>query len=265
MSKNFELLSQLEGPLTTFQPWPAAAAPGILTVPRAETVKETPTAPAPILTAPRVETVKETPTEEENTLVQRVFFLPGQDAPRSVVFCGVDQGDDSSSMCARVSEILAARAAGRVCLIDADRHSPSLYARYGIENQSGDTDGVGPGVAQNAARQIRGGNLWLSPAGSRTAAREAIASLDRARDQISKLREQFDYVLISAPPVNLSADAIVYGQLADGVILVVKAGSTRRAAAMKAKESLEASNVKLLGAILSERTFPIPEALYRML
>ena len=35
--------------------------------------------------------------------------------------------------------------------------------------------------------------------------------------------------------------------------------------AMKAKESLEASNVRLLGAILSERTFPIPEALYRIL
>jgi polysaccharide biosynthesis transport protein len=261
VSKNFELLSQLEGPLTTIQPRPTADVPGIFTVPRAETVKET----TSTLLVPRVKAGKEVPTEEEKTLVQRVFFLPGQDAPRMVVFCGVDQGDGSSSLCARVSEILAARAAGRVCLIDADRYSPSLLGRYEVENQLGDTDGVGSWVTQSAARQLGGGNLWLLPANSRTAEAEAIASLDRARDQISKLREQFDYVLISAPPVNLSADAMVYGQLADGVILVLKAGATRRAAAMKAKESLEASNVRLLGAILSERTFPIPEAFYRML
>jgi polysaccharide biosynthesis transport protein len=262
MSKNFELLSQLEGPLTMLEPRPAAAAvPGVLTVPRAEPVKET----TSMLTVSRVETGNEAASEEENTLVQRVFFLPGQDAPRAVVFCGVDQGDSASSMCARVSEILAARVAGRVCLIDADRHSPSLHAQYGIENPFEDADGFGRGGAPNASRQIRGGNLWLSPVGSRTAGGELIAAPDCVRSQIADLRQQFDYVLISAPAVNLSADAIVYGQLADGVILVLKAGATRRAAALKAKESLEASNVKLLGAILSERTFPIPEALYRML
>jgi Mrp family chromosome partitioning ATPase len=251
VSKNFELLSQLEGTWTTAPPRPTAVAvPAVHAIPRAESGKVM---------------AEVTASEDENRLVQRVFFLPGPDAPRLVAFCGVDQGDESSLMCARASEILAARATGRVCLIDADRHSPSLHARYGIENQPGDTDGVGPRVAQNAARQVGGGNLWLVPAGSRTAGREGIVFLDCARDQVSILREQFDYVLIAAPPVNLSADAIVFGQLVDGVILVVKAGSTRRAAAMKAKESLEASNVRVLGAILSERTYPIPEALYRML
>ena len=130
MSKNFELLSQLEGPLAMFQPQPAAvAAPTGLTAPHVETVKVMTT----LLAVPQGEIGKEALTEEENTLVQRVFFLPGQDAPRAVVFCGVDQGDGSSSLCARVSEILAARAAGRVCLIDADRYSPSLLGRYEVE------------------------------------------------------------------------------------------------------------------------------------
>jgi Mrp family chromosome partitioning ATPase len=243
------------------QPRPTAAAPGVQAVPHVETVKVT----TSMLIVPRVGAGEEAPTEEDKTLVQRVFFLPGQDAPRTVVFCGVDQGDGSSSLCARAGEILASRATGRVCLIDADRYSPSLLGRYETENQLGDPDEVGSWVTQNAARQIGDGNLWLLPTNSRTAEAESIASLDRARDLISKLREQFDYVLISAPPVSLSADAIVYGQLADGVLLVLKAGSTRRAAAMKAKESLEASSVRLLGAILRERTFPIPEALYRML
>ena len=47
------------------------------------------------------------------------------------------------------------------------------------------------------------------------------------------------------------------------VVLVVQANSTRREAARKGKESLDSANVRLLGVVLNERTFPIPEVLYR--
>jgi len=45
--------------------------------------------------------------------------------------------------------------------------------------------------------------------------------------------------------------------------LVVEANLTRREVARKAKESLESANVRLLGAVLNNRTFPIPETIYR--
>lgn len=247
MSKNFELLSQLGEQHRLFEPGPAVTAPSILARPH-------PTG------------LSGTASEEEVKLVQRVFLLPGRDAPRVVVFCGVDQRDGASPICARASEILATRQAGSVCLMDADLHSPSLHKRYGMEDRLGVTDALlEPGGVKNFAHQIGDGGLWLLPAGSRAGEKGMIVSLDGLRTRITELRVQFDYVLISAPPVNLYSDAILYGQLADGVILVLKANSTRRETAMKVKESLEASNVRLLGAILGERTFPIPEALYRRL
>ena len=55
------------------------------------------------------------------------------------------------------------------------------------------------------------------------------------------------------------------GGLCDGIVLVVEANSTRRVAAQKVKERLHAANARLLGAVLSDRTFPIPEAIYRKL
>jgi Mrp family chromosome partitioning ATPase len=53
--------------------------------------------------------------------------------------------------------------------------------------------------------------------------------------------------------------------LADGVVLVLEANSTRRVTAKKAKQALEAANVRILGTVLNNRTFPIPEGLYRRL
>jgi Mrp family chromosome partitioning ATPase len=49
------------------------------------------------------------------------------------------------------------------------------------------------------------------------------------------------------------------------MVLVVQANSTRRVTAQKVKEKLQAANARLLGTVLSERTFPIPETIYKKL
>ena len=61
------------------------------------------------------------------------------------------------------------------------------------------------------------------------------------------------------------SDALAFGQLTDGFILVVEANATRREAALQVAENLRAANVRILGAVLNQRTFPIPEALYHRL
>jgi Mrp family chromosome partitioning ATPase len=108
--------------------------------------------------------------------------------------------------------------------------------------------------------QTGAGNLWFLPAGSR---RDGIYRYpsDRLRERMMELKKQFDYILIEAPPA-IAANTILIGQMADGVVMVVEAHSTRREIACTAKETLEAAHVTLLGAVLNNRTFPIPEALY---
>lgn len=76
------------------------------------------------------------------------------------------------------------------------------------------------------------------------------------------MRSEFDNVLMDSPPVNLYADACGLGKLADGVILVLESNATRREAARKAKETLEGAHVKLLGAVLNKRRFPVPDSIY---
>ncbi len=204
--------------------------------------------------------------EEEIKLVQRLFLAPRPDAPQAVLFSGIEHGDGCSWICARASETLAAQAQGSVCLVDANLRSPSLHQYFGVENSCGLTDAVlESGPIRNFAQQLTTRSLWLVPCGSRKADLPALLTSDRLQSRIKELRAEFDHVLIDAPPVNLYADAILLGQLADGVILVLESNSTRREAARRAKETLEAAKVRLLGVVLNKRTFPIPEALYRKL
>jgi len=49
------------------------------------------------------------------------------------------------------------------------------------------------------------------------------------------------------------------------VVLVLKANSSRREAARKAVQDLQNAGARILGAILNQRTFPIPQAIYTKL
>ena len=203
--------------------------------------------------------------EETVKFVQRVFVFPNSHSPRVVVFSGVEN-NGSSEICYRTGEVLATQVSGSVCLVDANLRAPSLHQRLRVGMCPGLGEAIArPGPIKTFAARIASGNLWVVPSGSLAAEAQSLFVSDGLRSRMVDLKEEFDYVLIDASPVSSNADAVLLGQSADGIILVVQADSTRREAARIAKETIDNAKVRLLGAILTDRKFPIPEALYRKL
>jgi len=204
--------------------------------------------------------------EEEIKLAQRVFPGTGQDAPRVVLFSGLENEAGCASICARTGEILAARAEGPVCIVDANFRSPSLHEYFGVENLKGLVDAtLESGPIQNFVQQIPEPDLWLMPSGKAAAKLSFPAISDGLRVRIKELRHTFRYVVIHSGPLRLETSAMLLSRWTDGVVLVVEANSTRRESAKRVKENLAASNVNVLGVVLNNRIFPIPEAIYRRL
>jgi Mrp family chromosome partitioning ATPase len=203
--------------------------------------------------------------EEETKLVQRLFLLSDPGAFRTVVFCGVEQDDGASAICANTGKILAAKVEKPVCIVDASLVTGDLHKLFGVSNDKGLTESLLHfDSVRNYVQQV-GNNLWLMPCRQGSAGSQVSIANDRLSQRIRELRTEFEYVLIQAPAVNASGDAAQLGRLADGVVLIVRANTTRKETAVKAKESLQYANVTLLGAVLNKRTFPIPKALYRVL
>ena len=51
-----------------------------------------------------------------------------------------------------------------------------------------------------------------------------------------EIRDEFDYVLINTASAGSRCDAVVFGRMADGLILVLEASSTRRKVAQTVAE-----------------------------
>lgn len=204
--------------------------------------------------------------EEEIKLVQRVFPGVALDSPKVALFAGLESGIGCARTCARTAELLAARAEGPVCVVDANFQKPSLHEYFGAENLKGLAEAtVESGPIQNFAQQIPEPDLWLIPAGKAAAQLRFPAMADGLRVRIEELRETFKYVVIHSGPLRMETSAALLSRWTDGVVLVVEANATRRDAARRVKEMLDAANVNLLGVVLNNRTFPIPDAIYRRL
>jgi protein-tyrosine kinase len=204
--------------------------------------------------------------EEALRLVQRVFLLQAQEPPHMVAFAGIDHGNGCSRICVRVAETLAKNVRGSVCLVEANLRSPALPEMFGTTNHHGLTDALlQDGPIRSFTKPVRGDNLWLLSSGALAADSAQLLNSERLKPRLAELRKEFDFVLIDAPPLTRYSDAIGLAQMTDGLVLVLEANSTRREAALRVTESLNAAQVRILGAVLNKRTFPIPGPLYNRL
>jgi Mrp family chromosome partitioning ATPase len=204
--------------------------------------------------------------EEELKLVQRVFPGTGQNAPQVVLFSSLDDDGECLSICARSAEILTSRGDGPVCVVDANFHAPSLHRYFCVENLKGLAEAAieNAGI-ENFVQQIGESNLWLMPSGRAIAQLTFSAITEGLRKRMTELRYAFKYVVIQAGALRLETSEMLMSRWTDGVVLVVEANSTPRELAKRVKDNLQTAKVKLLGVVLNNRTFPIPESLYRNL
>ena len=204
--------------------------------------------------------------EEEIKLVHRIFPAGGQRSPQIVLFSAVESEAGCASICVRTAMILAARGDGSVCVVDADLRTPCLHHYFGIDNSRGLAEAVlEPLPIQDFAQKHAQANLWILPGGSAAGQLSFPGVYDRLSSRMTELRGQFKYVVIHSSPLDLDSASILLSSWTDGVVMVVEADTTRRETARRMKQNLDAANVSVLGVVLNNRTFSIPEGLYRRL
>jgi len=252
MSKNFQLLMRAEQEVSSGS---GKKRHQVLWTPPAE-VHAVPSCP--------LDGVDERSRDQVAKLVRQLFLLPG--AVRAVAFAAVEPGNGCSWMAVQCARILASQVGGAVCIIDANLHSPSLHRSFGIGNYRGFSDVMShPGRLRDCVFPVSGvSNLWLMTAGSSCDGRDAFGG-ERLQSVIEELRSHFDYLIIDSAALNPYGDALMLGQAADGIALVVAEQNTRKESARHAVEELKKANVRILGAVLNKRTFPIPQKLYEKL
>ena len=204
--------------------------------------------------------------DEVGKLVQRLFLIPGPQAPRQVVFAGTEQGTGCTWICARAADVLASQIPGSVCIVDGNARCPTLHEEFHVSNHYGLAEALQGGEPiRQFAQQLSRPNLWLLSCGAVSEKSQQLLTMDRMRRRMAELRNEFDYILIDVCSLDSNDHAIRLGNWCDGVVLVLEANSSPRNNARRVIEEMQRARTPLLGAVLNQRTFPIPDSVYSRL
>jgi len=228
-------------------------------------IYEVPVAPAEVIPSAPDAAVPDQFADEQIRRLVRQVFAPGWPRPaRHVVFSAVDSETYIAEICMDVGKSLAAQVAGSVCVVEANWQHPELEGVFARKEGESLAPTGEPGMVRSLCQHVSG-RLWLAP--MRVLAGEAADNFSAAtlERRLVDLHLEFDYTVLHGPSAGAASESCLLGHMSDGVIMVLEAHRTRRAAAQKAKEMLQAGNVRVLGSILSGRTFPIPRGIYRRL
>jgi capsular exopolysaccharide synthesis family protein len=137
----------------------------------------------------------------------------------------------------------------RVLLIDADLRRPGLHNVFGFEAPVGLRDCLRSGMLDPLPLRQLSENLWILPAGRPDPDPMSGLVSDTMKQLLTRVTEQFDWVVVDTPPVALMADANLLAAMIDAALLVVSASSTPYPLARRAVEAIGPSRV--IGAVLN--------------
>jgi capsular exopolysaccharide synthesis family protein len=148
--------------------------------------------------------------------------------------------------------VTIAQAEQRVILVDCDLRRPTLHTIFNLPNEGGLTTMMLQEDAGLLAQKTDIGGLLVLTSGPTPPRPADILGSKRMKEIIRKLTEYADIVLFDTPPINAVTDAAVLATSVDGVLLVFRAGNTKRDRAREAHKLLDKVNANVVGVVLTD-------------
>jgi capsular exopolysaccharide synthesis family protein len=140
----------------------------------------------------------------------------------------------------------------RVLLVDADLRRPSLSRIFSIQARVGLTTLLlrGGDLSEHVVTDIHEG-LDLMPSGPLPPNPSELLSSQRLVDALARMAENYDVVILDAPPALATTDSIILASLVDGTLCVVDLKSTRRRDVQRSLGLLDRAGARVIGTCVN--------------
>ena len=206
-------------------------------------------------------------TEQYKILRTNFFSINKGRPPKTIVITSALHSEGKTITTLNLSVAMAQTIKRpKILLIDADMRR-GLVAKYlGVEQSLGLSE-VLSGQATLAQRlfNIDLENLTFLSSGAVPNNPTELLSSQSMKDLMDEVKNKFDFIFIDTPPIIAVTDSGILGALVDGVIMVIQAGRTQRGVIKRASELLNQSHAHLIGHVLTNIEYHLPEYIYRYL
>lgn len=197
------------------------------------------------------------PIAEAYRSVRTALLFTARDKNTNIFIITSPVAGDGKSINTYNLGVSLAQGGKKTLIIDTDLRRSYQHKIFGVERSPGITDVIG-GEAKWEETIIPHHtlkNLWLIPAGSRVSNPAELVSSSQMKNLLDQLKGEFDIILMDTPPVTPCMDSRYLGMFTGGLIMMVRAESTKLSALDQSINLCRRVNVDIWGVIVNHASF----------
>ena len=188
--------------------------------------------------------------EAYRSLRSNIEYSSFDDEYRAIVVTSSVPGEGKSTTSGNLA-ISLAQSGNKVLLVDCDMRKPSIHKKFKISNMSGTAELLLRKESFEDVANFYNENLTIITAGKIPPNPSEMLSSRAMTAFIKEMKNEFKYIILDTPPLQAVTDAQVLSTKADGVLLVVRAGSTKRDAVLNSVDLIKKVQGKVIGTVLN--------------
>jgi non-specific protein-tyrosine kinase len=192
-------------------------------------------------------------SESFRMIRSRIGFKFGDSPKQSIIVVSAMPGEGKSITAANLA-IVMAQAGLNTILVDADLRRSVVHQIFNVENEMGMADLLTSQKVKvnDCLRKTHIDNLRIITGGKRIPDATEQLGARRLSQVMTELKNASDVVIFDSPPELLVADTALLCNRADGVLLVVRAGKSKRRWIQQTILDMEKANANLMGCIVNQ-------------
>jgi exopolysaccharide/PEP-CTERM locus tyrosine autokinase len=170
-------------------------------------------------------------SEQFKILKTQILFPEKGKTCRTIMVTSAVPGEGKSFVAANLAVSIAQDINHYVLLVDCDMRRPNIHRMFGFGEVKGLSDYLTNGTPlPSVLLKAPVGKLTLLPVGRRPANPAELLSSKKMAELLKEMKERYGdrYIIIDLPPPRLTAETNAIARLVDGIILVIRYGSTRQ-------------------------------------
>jgi len=173
---------------------------------------------------------------------------------RSIVMTSAEPGEGKTTLAVHLA-IANAASGKKTLLVDGDLRRPSVHARFGLTHHEGLGNVLTGELAwQDVVIPIEGRpNLSIMPAGPGSH-RAADLIGPRMAELLDEFAREYALVILDSPPLLGFAECLQMASAADGVVIISRAGETKRRNVAAVVSALHRIRANIVGVVLNRVT-----------
>ena len=188
--------------------------------------------------------------EAYRSLRSNIEYSSFDDEYRVIVVTSSVPGEGKSTTAGNLA-IALAQSGNKVLLVDCDMRKPSIHKKFKISNAAGTAELLLRKKSFEEVANDYNENLTIITAGKIPPNPSEMLASRAMTAFIKEMKNEFKYIILDTPPLQAVTDAQVLSTKADGVLLVVRAGSTKKELVSNSVDVINKVHGKVIGTVLN--------------